>query len=294
MSKLNFTKESAEIEVKRIVSFISEELNDTGKAILAVSGGLDSDVVARLINMVPNCKELKLFIVIQSDMDHSHLDNARELAQDLNKELIEIHLETIPHSIVDAMKKADKHEKFHSDGLDTMRMKCSLRTCVLSFYQDHGYTIFGTTNRTEYEMGFFLPFGDGIADIKPILHMYKSQIKKIAEVLGTREKVLKQPASAGFWVGEEDLDDMAWWLYNEKPITEEIISDESIVNYVENLKQQLSTKKIDDILYSLSRHEDHMTISEENSIDIEIVEKFSKLKSASKKFKHREYNKSLL
>ena len=46
------------------------------------------------------------------------------------------------------------------------------------------YAVTGTPNRLEYDQGFFVKLGDGAADIKPIAHLYKSQVYELAEFLG--------------------------------------------------------------------------------------------------------------
>ena len=42
----------------------------------------------------------------------------------------------------------------------------------------------GTPNRLEYDQGFFVKLGDGAADVKPIAHLYKTQVYQLAEYLG--------------------------------------------------------------------------------------------------------------
>src|SRR5262245_8330075 len=43
--------------------------------------------------------------------------------------------------------------------------------------------VVGTPNRLEYDQGFFVKLGDGAADLKPIAHLYKSQVYQLAEYL---------------------------------------------------------------------------------------------------------------
>jgi len=54
------------------------------------------------------------------------------------------------------------------------------------------FAVAGTPNRLEYDQGFFVKLGDGAADIKPIAHLYKSQVYQLAEYLGIPEKVQKR------------------------------------------------------------------------------------------------------
>jgi NAD+ synthase len=55
------------------------------------------------------------------------------------------------------------------------------------------YAVAGTPNRLEYDQGFFVKQGDGIADLMPIVHLYKSQVYQLAEYLGVDEEVRRRP-----------------------------------------------------------------------------------------------------
>ena len=63
--------------------------------------------------------------------------------------------------------------------------KQRVRKSIEYFHADRlNYAVIGTPNRLEYDQGFFVRNGDGAADIKPIAHLYKSQVYAIAEHLG--------------------------------------------------------------------------------------------------------------
>ncbi len=51
------------------------------------------------------------------------------------------------------------------------------------------YVVAGTPNRLEYDQGFFVKLGDGAADIKPIAHLYKSQVFALADYLGVPAEI---------------------------------------------------------------------------------------------------------
>ena len=62
------------------------------------------------------------------------------------------------------------------------------------FHADRlNYAVIGTPNRLEYDQGFFVKLGDGAADVKPIAHLYKSQVYRLAEFLGVPETVRRRP-----------------------------------------------------------------------------------------------------
>ena len=55
------------------------------------------------------------------------------------------------------------------------------------------YAVVGTPNRLEYDQGFFVKCGDGAADVKPIAHLYKTQVYQLAEYLGIPEEIRGRP-----------------------------------------------------------------------------------------------------
>jgi len=55
------------------------------------------------------------------------------------------------------------------------------------------YAVAGTPNRLEYDQGFFVKQGDGAADVKPIAHLYKTQVYQLAAQLGIPEEIRRRP-----------------------------------------------------------------------------------------------------
>jgi NAD+ synthase len=55
------------------------------------------------------------------------------------------------------------------------------------------YLVAGTPNRLEYDQGFFVKLGDGAADIKPIAHLYKTQVYALAAYLGVPDEITGRP-----------------------------------------------------------------------------------------------------
>jgi NAD+ synthase len=63
--------------------------------------------------------------------------------------------------------------------------KQRVRTMLEYYHADRlHYAVVGTPNRLEYDQGFFVKGGDGLADVKPIAHLYKTQVYQLAEHLG--------------------------------------------------------------------------------------------------------------
>ncbi len=72
--------------------------------------------------------------------------------------------------------------------------KQRVRTMLEYFHADRlHYAVVGTPNRLEYDQGFFVKGGDGLADVKPIAHLYKSQVYALAEFLGVPAAIRSRP-----------------------------------------------------------------------------------------------------
>ena len=78
--------------------------------------------------------------------------------------------------------------------LAATNFKQRIRKMLEYYYADrHNYAVAGTPNRLEYDQGFFVKLGDGAADVKPIAHLYKTQVYQMAEYLGVPEEIRKRP-----------------------------------------------------------------------------------------------------
>src|SRR5262249_16357381 len=153
--------------------------------------------------------------------------------------------------------------------------------------QDRGFTIIGTSNRTELETGFYLPLGDGLWHCGPIVHLYKCQVRQLADRLGTRKPVLDQPASAGFWEHQEDLEDLAYLLYHGGPISRQIHFDDSAEKVVRSIYTQLTIDRVDATLFGLHQGRADIQIADVSELPEAIVARFRCLRDRALATKRR-------
>jgi NAD+ synthase len=89
------------------------------------------------------------------------------------------------------------------------------------------YAVIGTPNRLEYDQGFFVKNGDGAADIKPIAHLYKTQVYSVAKALDLPEDItsarpttdtysLAQGQDEFYFALPYEQMDLALWAYNHE------------------------------------------------------------------------------
>lgn len=74
--------------------------------------------------------------------------------------------------------------------------KQRMRKMLEYYHADRlNYIVAGTPNRLEYDQGFFVKLGDGAADVKPIAHLYKTQVYALAEYLGVPPEIRSRPST---------------------------------------------------------------------------------------------------
>jgi NAD+ synthase len=106
--------------------------------------------------------------------------------------------------------------------------KQRIRKTVEYFHADRlNYAVVGTPNRLEYDQGFFVKNGDGSADLKPIAHLYKSQVYALARHFALPDVICNAIPSTDTYSLEQGQDefyfslpyqqmDVALWCYNNK------------------------------------------------------------------------------
>jgi NAD+ synthase len=107
------------------------------------------------------------------------------------------------------------------------------RAAMLYYHAElHDYAVIGTPQKNEHDQGFFVKYGDGAMDVRPIGHLYKTQVYQLAEYLGVPEEIRTRPPtsdtySAGstqeefFFRLPFELMDLLWYaLEHEVPVAE--------------------------------------------------------------------------
>ena len=112
--------------------------------------------------------------------------------------------------------------------------KQRIRKTIEYFHADRlNYAVVGTPNRVEYDQGFFVKNGDGSADVKPIAHLYKTQVYALARHMGLPEEIcsaipttdtysLQQGQDEFYFALPYDRMDVALWAHNHSNSPEDL------------------------------------------------------------------------
>ena len=95
--------------------------------------------------------------------------------------------------------------------LTQSNMKARLRMVTLyAVAQTKNLLVCGTSNRSEYETGYFTKYGDSGVDLMPLANFLKREIREAAKILGVPEKIITKAPSAGLFEGQTDENDMGF------------------------------------------------------------------------------------
>lgn len=223
-------------DAENLISFIRDTVEKSGcaGAIVGLSGGLDSAVVTKLcVDALGGDKVYNVFLPTRVTVNDDY-----KLTMDLSKAW------GTEYKVVDVQPAVDAFTGalFSKVEAPLEKGNISARCRMVALYniaKKKNYLVFGTTNKSEYLMGYFTKYGDGACDVSPMNHLYKTQVWQLAELIDVPKEVIDKIPTAGLWEGQTDEEEMG-----------------------------ISYKNLDMALNMLENGSDDATIANELSLDI--------------------------
>ncbi len=127
---------------------------------------------------------------------------------------------------------------------------------MLYYHADRlNYAVIGTGNKNEHEQGFFVKYGDGGADIKPIAHLFKTQVFQLAEYLDIPEEIRRRTPTTDTYSAEctqeefffrvpFEIGDLVWYAMEKGVPTAEVarelaIGEDQVLNIQNDIKRKI-------------------------------------------------------
>ncbi len=188
-----------------LVSWIKKKVAeaDAQGAIIGISGGVDSAVVAALTKKALPTTSLGIIMPCHSDPKDAELARLLADAIDLSYKQIDL------APLFDQMLFLLKAEEDSNNRLAIANLKPRLRMTTLYYYAATMKSlVIGTGNKSEIMTGYFTKYGDGGVDIEPLGNLYKTQVFQLARHLNIPEQIIQRAPSAGLWSNQTDEEEM--------------------------------------------------------------------------------------
>jgi NAD+ synthase len=189
----------------QLVEWLKEkamEANAQG-LVFGLSGGIDSAVVAGLAKRAFPETSLGIIMPCYSDpIDEKH---GLLVAEALNLTTHKVDLS----SIFDIFKNSLNVENKTKMALANIKPRLRMTT-LYYFAQNYNYLVVGSSNKSEFTVGYFTKHGDSGVDLLPLASFVKSEIREIAKFLEIPEIIIEKPPTAGLWANQTDEEEMGF------------------------------------------------------------------------------------
>ena len=168
--------------------------------VLGLSGGVDSSLVAAISRKAVG-KEKLMCIMIPIDSIPADLKDAIEVCKQLDLNYMVLDQSKAFHEIVASFKA--NGEEITKEVAANIKARIRMLT-LYAFAQSHRGLVLGTDNAAERYTGYFTKFGDGAADVMPIVHLLKREIVVATKLYGLSNNLAERVPSAGLYEGQTD------------------------------------------------------------------------------------------
>ncbi len=250
LPKLDFK----EIE-KKLTSFLVTEIEKTGqkKAVLGLSGGLDSALVAALAARALGKENVTGILMPYKTSSAKSIEDALKVVENTGINSLKIEISAVVDTF--AANNMTNQDFSRKGRLGNIMARTRMMT-LFDFSAANGAIVLGTGNKSEIELGYFTMFGDGASALNPIGSLYKTDIFEFARYLGLPASVIEKAPSADLFEGQTDEGEIGYSYHTMDPVIhavsdlgmseEEIIRegfDEKLVRFVIRRINSMKYKK---------------------------------------------------
>lgn len=187
-------------KVEQVVGWLKEIYGDK-RAIVAVSGGVDSAVALTLLTRALGTEKITPLLLPYREQEMGDARLICEWNGYNSPEIVNI------GEVVDSLAA----ELGAGEGVRKGNLMARIRMVIVFDYAKKlGAMVCGTENKSEHKLGYYTRFGDAASDVEPIAHLYKTEVWSVAKELGLPEVFYTKAPSAGLWEGQTDEGEMGF------------------------------------------------------------------------------------
>ena len=242
MNKLDLNLKEVHNE---LVEFLRESFKKAGfsKAVLGLSGGIDSALVAYLLRDALGKENVLAIMMPYKSSNPDSLNHAKLVVEDLeiNSKTIEI------TDMIDAYFKNEKEATSLRMGNKMARERMSI---LFDYSSKENALVVGTSNKTEIYLGYSTQFGDSACALNPIGDLYKTNIWDLSRYLKIPNELIEKKPSADLWEGQTDeqemgltykeADQVLYRMLEENKTVEEVLAEGFNKDLVDNIVRRMN------------------------------------------------------
>ena len=245
MNKLDLNLKDVHNE---LVKFLRENFKKAGfsKAVLGLSGGIDSALVAYLLRDALGKENVLAIMMPYKSSNPDSLNHAKLVVEDLkiNAKSIEI------TDMIDAYFKNEKEASSLRMGNKMARERMSI---LFDYSSKENALVVGTSNKTEIYLGYSTQFGDAACALNPIGDLYKTNIWDLSRYLKIPNELIEKKPSADLWEGQTDEQEMGLTYKEADQVLYRMLEENKTVKEI--LAEGFSKDLVDNILKRMNRSE---------------------------------------
>ena len=194
---------------KMLGGFIRDQIDKVGArgAVLGLSGGIDSALSAYLSVAVLGAENVLAVRMPYKSSSPDSMADAEAVIESLE----------IPSITVPITEMADALINQFPDMSRVRKGNIMARVRMMILYDqsaERGLLVMGTSNKTEFLLGYSTLYGDSGVAMQPIADLYKYQVRQLSAAMGIPKSVIDKAPSADLWEGQTDEDELGF-TYDE-------------------------------------------------------------------------------
>ena len=215
--------------VQQIVGFLQTILTQAHKknGVIAVSGGIDSALSLKLlVQAIGQENVYPLFL----PYGNQTMDDAQLIVEQLKvpkNNCQTVNIQPVVEKIITELSNNPNKNRLGN---------IMARVRMILLYDQAAIVdglVCGTENKSEKYLGYFTRFGDEASDLEPLQHLYKTQVRKLAEYLQLPAVFLEKPPSAGLWPNQTDELELGFSYEQADLVLEQLIDQKIAANKIQ-------------------------------------------------------------